>query len=59
LEEMIRKYPSEDEVVAEYDKISLDRSSGVETRRLVKKYRCVNTKGLIAENLSVFPYGFK
>jgi hypothetical protein len=59
LEEMIRKYPEHEEIVAEYNKISLTTSSVVETRKLFKKYRCVNTKGLISENLSVFPYGFK
>jgi hypothetical protein len=56
---MIRKYPSEDEILAEYNKICLTPKSRVETKKIVKRYRCVNTKGLIASDLSVFPYGFK
>lgn len=53
------KTPSRKIIRAEYDKITIDKTSIIYTKKIVKNYKCVNTKGIIDRKTSiVYPYGY-
>lgn len=58
--EMVMSFGVEDQQVeTEFHKIGPDQNSQVMTKYLKKKYTVVNRKGLISNNLTMYPFGFK
>jgi hypothetical protein len=41
-----------------YNRIGPEQSSKVMTKNLIKKYNVVNNKGLVSEDLILYPFGF-
>jgi hypothetical protein len=57
---MIIKFGEEEEHVdCEFYKIGPTQSSNVLTTYTKKKYKVVNRKGLVANDMKLYPFGFK
>jgi Uri superfamily endonuclease len=58
--EMVTSFGIDDQQVeTEIFKIGPDQNSQVMTKFLKKKYTVVNRKGLLSNNLQLYPFGFK
>ena len=59
--EMIEKFDEQQTVVMDYDRLGPSSMSQVFTKKIRKKYRAVQNKGLISKNdgFRIYPFGYK
>jgi len=49
----------EDVVLCEYNRLGPTNKAKILTTKIIKKYKVVNNKSLVANDFTCYPYGYK